>query len=656
MVEFPDGRIQLPDIGWDDHPKEKGGQKWVHLHPDEKITPKHVFHWIRRFLNWNYMCGECHTTNFQKNYDLETNTFKTTWSEIDVGCQACHGPGSNHVEWARSIKKTNYKKNGFEDKGLEVNLKSDDSEVQIEACGRCHARRNGLRKEYQYGKPFMDYYVPQVLIDPFYYPDGQILDEVYVYGSFIQSKKYEQGVRCTDCHNPHTARLRTYGNDLCIGCHSSAPPQQFTNLKEKDYNSPAHYFHKDDSPGAKCEECHMPETQYMIVDPRRDHKFQIPRPDLSVNLNIPNSCNRCHKDKSAQWAADKIDDWHPSTKDKRQKETHFAEIFDAGQKRKPEAEAGLIKIANDGSSPAIIRATALNILSEYRSNQAIDVTASALKDDDPLIRYEALRAISVLITKRVGNDDQKKKYSLLVPLLKDPIHAVRIEAARALTEVPAKLFNKDDLKDFKKVLDKYIERQESIADRPESHLNLGLMYENTGQNDMAEASYKTAIRLVNDFAPARFNLANFCNKLGRNEEAEKQFKEIIRLEPENGEAYYSLGLLLAEMDRLDDAVRSLSKAVELMPDRARTRYNYALTLRHLGRNTEAISEMLKAHQINQGNPGIVQAIAIFYIQEKEWTKALPYAEKLVELVPGTPGPEQMLMEIQQEIVNEGAMK
>ena len=392
MIEFPDGRIQLPDIGWDDHPKEEGGQQWVHLHPDEKITPKHIFHWTRRFLNWNYMCAECHSTNLQKNYDLGTNTFNTTWTEIDVGCQACHGPGSNHVEWARSAEGTENKEYIFEDMGLEVNYKAEDSDKQIEACARCHSRRNGLRKDYKYGQPLMDYYVPQVLTDPFYYSDGQILDEVYVYGSFVQSKKYQQGVRCSDCHNPHTARLHDYGNELCTGCHGSKPPEQYADLKEIDYDSPAHHFHKEGSPGAQCVECHMPETKYMAVDPRRDHKFQIPRPDLSVTLDVPNPCNRCHSDKKPEWAEEFVNKWYPDSMNT----DDTAEIFAAGQEGMPEAEEGLIKIIRDTERPDIIRATSLNILSAYRTNNAIVTTIKSLKDDDPLVRYEAVRGISLL--------------------------------------------------------------------------------------------------------------------------------------------------------------------------------------------------------------------------------------------------------------------
>ena len=649
MIEFPDGRIQLPDIGWDDHPADKGGQRWFHLHPEEKITPKHIFHWTRRFLNWNYMCGECHTTNFQKNYDLQTNTFNTTWTMINVGCQACHGPGSNHVRWARTVEKTESREYTFDEMGLEVNFKAEESHVQIEACARCHSRRNGLRKDYEYGKPFMDYYVARVLTDPLYYPDGQILDEVYVYGSFIQSKKYQQGVRCTDCHNPHTSRLNVLGNELCNVCHASSPSRHMESVALKDYDTPDHHFHEQGSPGAQCAECHMPETKYMIVDPRRDHKFQIPRPDLSLKLNIPNPCNRCHKDRSFQWAAEKVNEWYPLTKEIRDQETSDAEIFAAGQADKAEAVKGLIQVAGDESRPPIIRATALNILSRFRRQDALDITALNLKDDDPLVRYEAVRGISELLPKQMGIEAQKKKASLLLPLLKDNLRAVRSETARSLTEVPPDLIGQAMQPDFEKALEEYKERQDSIADRPESHLNLGIMHENLGQNDMAEASYKTALRLVPDFIPVMFNLANLYNRTGRNAEAEQQLNKIIEIEPDNGDAYYSLGLLLSEENRLDEAVKIFAQAVERMPARARVRYNYALTLRHLGQNSDALDEMIKAHETDKTDPRIVDAIAIFYIQEKQWEKALPYAQELVTLVPDAEGPKQMLRQIQQAL-------
>jgi len=649
MIKFPDGRIQALDIAWDTHSKEEGGQRWFHLHPDEEITPKHIFHWTRRFLNWNYMCAECHTTNLQKNYDLESNTFKTTWSEIDVGCQACHGPGSNHVEWAHYFQDTGTKKDRYINMGLEVNLKADDSQIQVEACARCHSRRSIVTGNYEYGKDLMDFYVPQVLVGPYYYADGQILEEVYVYGSFIQSKKYHQGVRCTDCHNPHTAKLRIPGNDLCNGCHGLTPSKQFKTIKPENYDSPEHHFHKQDSKGSLCVECHMPETKYMVVDPRRDHSFCMPRPDLTVKLGIPNACNRCHEDKTSQWSTDKVNEWYPLTKEIRENEIHFAEIFTEGQSGKPEAGPWLIKLAKDASQPAITRATALHILQRFNSSQTLNVISSSLNDASPLIRYESVRGVSALIPKMLETELQQKKLSLLAPLLNDPIRAVRTEAARALTEVPANLIDQAQLHNFGPALAEYKQRQQSIADRPESHLNLGLIYQNLGQNVLAETSYKNAIRLVSDFMPARFNLANFYNAIGRNKEAEQQFKQIVDLEPDNGEAYYSLGLLLAEMNRLDDAAGVLVKAVELIPDRPRIRYNYSLVLQHIGRNTEAEIEMLKAHQIDQSDPGFLHALTVFYMQHHQWEKAMPYAQKLVELAPELSDPKQMLKHIQQEM-------
>jgi predicted CXXCH cytochrome family protein len=649
MIKFPDGRIQVLDIAWNTHSNEKGGQKWFHLHPDEKITPNHIFHWTRRFLNWNYMCAECHTTNLQKNFDLKTNTFKTTWSEIDVGCQACHGHGSNHIEWARILQDTGENDNRYDNMGLEVNLKDTDSHIQVESCARCHARRNGLSMDYQYGKPFMDYYVPQVLIDPLYYPDGQILDEVYVYGSFIQSRKYHQGVRCSDCHNPHTARLRKTGNDLCNGCHGLTPSKQYDTIKSGNYDTPEHHFHKPDSPGAFCVECHMPETRYMIVDPRRDHSFRIPRPDLTIKLGIPNACNRCHEDKTPRWAMEKVNEWYPLTKDMREEEIHFAEVFAAGQAGKPGAALLLIKLVEDVSQPAIIRATALHILQRYKNATTLNVMSSSLSDKDALVRHEAVNGISALIPRTLGTEIQQRKLSLLAPLLSDPIRAVRTEAARALTEVPMDLMDDAKLHNFEAALDEYKQRQLSIGDRPEAHLNLGLLYQNLGQNDLAETSYKNAIQLVSDFIPARFNLANFYNAMGRNNEAEQQFKQIIDLEPDNGEAYYSLGLLLAEEKRLEEASDYLEKAANIIKTNTRVFYNWGLCLQHLGRQDEAKFAYLKALDIDGNDYSAMYALTILYVQQQNWQEAEIQAKHLLRLNPNSIEIDQLIRSIKQNM-------
>jgi len=652
VIEFPDGRMQVPGIAWDSRPLNREGGRWIRLYSGKSGHMAGVGGQVDGFLNWNSLCGDCHTTNFRKNYDLKTDTFKSAWSMIDVGCQACHGPGSNHVEWARSRGGTEGDESDNGDMGLAVKLGADDPRSLVEACARCHSSRLKLQKEYEYGKPFMDSYAPNVLTYPLYYPDGQIRDEAFVYGSYVQSKKYARGITCIDCHNPHTAMLRSYGNDLCVDCHSSPPAQQFSYLKDKDYNSPLHHFHKENSPGSLCVACHMPETPFMTADSHRDHSFQIPRPDLSIRLNIPNACNRCHADKSARWADKKIYEVHPISRRAHEMEEGFADVFSAGEEKKPEAEAGLIGIAGNGSLPAVIRATALNILSGYRSGKAAGITALCLVDEDPLVRYESVKGISAMISRTADAGDQQKKYSLLAPLLKDPVRAVRIVSARAVAEVPREIHDSANSHDFEQALEEYKEQLEYDAERPESHMRFGDLYQDLGQYDQAVESYETAFRLDDGFYPARYKLAELYKRTGSDAEAEQQYREIIRRDPEQARAYYLLGRMFSEEDRLDEAASLFGKAVEYMPGDASARYDYALTLRHLGRNEEALSEMLHAHDLDPKAPSVVQALAIFYIQDKQWEKALHFTELLIQLAPDAERPKHMLKQIQ-KVMREG---
>lgn len=217
-----------------------------------------------------------------------------------------------------------------------------------------------------------------------------------------------------------------------------------------------------------------------------------------------------------------------------------------------------------------------------------------LEDEHPLVRVQAVKGIGAI----AANYPEEKLFRL-APMLKDSSLEVRSETARALTELPQELLTQAQQEDFKKALQEYVHRQKGIADRPESHLNLGVMHQNLGQIHEAESSYLNALQLAHDFSPARFNLANLYNTSGKNGKAELQLREIIALEPENGEAYYSLGLLLAEINRFEEAVSFLSQAADLLPYHPRVRYNYSLALRHLGRNQEADAEMSKLYRTEQ---------------------------------------------------------
>jgi hypothetical protein len=317
LVEFPDGRLQAPSLAWDLRPRSAGGQRWFHLYPREKIDFRDELHWTKRSQNWNFMCADCHSTTVRKGYDAASDSFKTTWSEISVGCEACHGPGSRHLS----------------------NPKEKLATPGMDACAQCHARRSQIAEGFHGGKRFLDHYRPALLEPGLYHPDGQQRDEVYVWGSFLQSRMHRMGVTCGDCHEPHGAKLRAEGNAVCAKCHVPAK-----------YDAPAHHFHQA---GARCVDCHMPTENYMVVDPRRDHSFRVPRPDLSVSLGVPNACSACHADKGAKWAAAALVKRYGHRPEGFQR---FAATLAEG------ASIDLAALAADVSQPEIARASALAAL------------------------------------------------------------------------------------------------------------------------------------------------------------------------------------------------------------------------------------------------------------------------------------------------------
>ncbi|MGE5849128.1 MAG: cytochrome c3 family protein, partial [Candidatus Methylomirabilota bacterium] len=287
LIELPGGRIQALSIAWD-VPR----RRWFHLYPKERIDFRDELHWTRPAQNWNFMCAECHATDLTRNFDPSSRAYRTRWTRLGVGCQACHGPSSRHVEWARAGDKGA----GAEpSKGLPVNLKGADSTAEIEACARCHARRAPLGDGFRHEHRLMDDYLPALIDEGLYHADGQILDEVFEYGSFLQSRMHAAGLRCSDCHEPHGLKLRAPGNAVCTTCHTAGPPAALPHvntreLKAMEYDAPNHHFHKPGGPGSRCVDCHAPARTYVVVNPRRDHSFRIPRPDLSVKLGTPNAC------------------------------------------------------------------------------------------------------------------------------------------------------------------------------------------------------------------------------------------------------------------------------------------------------------------------------------------------------------------------------
>ncbi len=590
LLDAGGGRLQALPIAWD-----VAGRRWFALY-DEPTPPGDLLHWSSALLNWNAMCADCHSTDVRRGFDPETNRYATSWSGIDVGCQACHGPGSAHVAAAEA----------GDAGGLLVGFAADAPRAEIDACAPCHARRHPVSAGYRHGEPLLDHYLPALLDEGLYHADGQMLDEVYVYGSFVQTPMYARGVRCSDCHDPHSARLVAEGNAVCTQCHQSEPPARFPSLAARVYDAPEHHHHEPGAAGSACVDCHMPARTYMGVDPRRDHSFRVPRPDLAVGLGTPDACSGCHAGRDAAWAADVVRAWFPAG---RSGAAHFAPALAAGRAGAPGADAELVRLAADPSQAAIVRATALSLLRRYPGESALESLTRALGDPEPLLRAVAANVLAGFASPALPRGLQRQLSRPLVPLLRDPRLAVRLEAVRALSVLAPDVLDGAEQAALAAALEELEAVHRARADDPGAHLALAVVQANQGRLREAEASYRAALRLQPAFVPARFNLATLYNQQGRNAEAERELRAVLAAAPDHGDGHYSLGLLLAELGRLEEAERHLARAADALPERARVRYNHGLALQQLGRLGEARRALEQAAALEPGDPEIARALA-----------------------------------------------
>ena len=520
LVEFPDGRLQALSLAWDSRPKEKGGQRWFHLYPNEEIKHDDILHWTKLNQNWNFMCAECHSTGVRKNYDATSDRFATTWSEISVGCEACHGQGSNHVAWAHDKQSWwPFGKPAIPDMGLLVrfgerngvawNHNTDTGQPErstapaklrkeVETCGLCHARRAQFSEDWIPGQWLSDTHAVALLSRGLYSADGQMLDEVYNYGSFKQSKMFAAGVTCSDCHDPHSAKLRLSGDAVCLQCHSS-----------DKYANATHKHHDGVNPPLACVSCHMPARTYMVIDTRHDHSFRVPRPDLSVKLGTPNACNDCHKEKSAEWAASAIEAWYGPNREGFQT---YAAAFHAAWTDQSDAAELLAAVATDRNAPAFARASALTELGSRVSPSTISLARNGLYDPDPMVRIGALDMLEGVPGAQL--------WPILSPLLSDSNRGVRLRAVSLLADVPDAGQPPADRERFGRAVGEFVAAQRLNADRPEARATLGNFYVRRGLMADAETEYKAALRLSPYHAPAAVNLADLYGQLGKDVEGE----------------------------------------------------------------------------------------------------------------------------------------
>lgn len=598
LIPFGDGRLQALSIAWDSRPAEEGGQRWFHLYPDQSVTFDDELHWTRPSQNWNHMCAECHSTDLKKGFDAASNSFSTTWREIDVACEACHGPGQAHVEAARAgdgagglVVRLDERK-GVEwtmdaASGIAKRSAPRTGEVEIQLCARCHSRRGIFSEDYVHGRHLMQTHRPALLEDGLYYADGQILDEVYVYGSFVQSRMYQAGVTCSDCHEPHSLKLRAEGDGVCLQCHAAGK-----------YQVDAHHHHAEaeDGRGAACVDCHMPSRNYMVVDPRRDHSLRIPRPDLSARLDVPNACNGCHADKNADWAAASMDGWYGTA----WRKPHFATAIAAGRRGDASALSDLLQLAADHTQPAIARGTALSLLRGRGNPETLSALRQGLDDPDPLVRLGVFGALEGVPPVTI--------YTLARTALDDAERGIRIEAARTMAMLRGEL-REPEAGQLEQAIAELEAEAALNADRAEALLNLGNFRARAGDLAGAERAFREAMARDERFVPAYVNLADLFRSMGQDGEGEMVLDDGLKRTAGHPTLHYAMGLLKVRQKDMPAALEHLAAASSGAPEQAHYAYVYALALDAAGQTAKAVLVLQGARARHPKDGALKQALS-----------------------------------------------
>jgi tetratricopeptide (TPR) repeat protein len=588
LVPFPGGRLQAVDMAYDPRSNE-----WFNVFEEENRQLHEWGFWKNRGLNWNSQCAFCHMTNLRKGYDEATDTYRTTWDSMGIGCSQCHGHMPAHA--ANPTNKV-------------VEAERIAKAQSIENCGSCHARREELTGAFRPGGNFDDHYRLQLADTPgVYYADGQVLMEDFEYTSFRLSRMGHKGVICLDCHNPHSGKLLTpaANNMLCLTCHL-APGQRGAIVVDLL----THSRHKPGSTGDLCIECHMPVTHYMARDPRRDHGFTIPDPLLTKELGIPNACNRCHTNvqETVEWAAGWTEKWYGPKMERRTRAR--ARLVARAQRDDPSVVPDLLAFARQ-EEIAAWRATLVQLLDAWSSRPEVrSFLEASLAHESPLVRAAAIRGL--------GNT--RNAYALLKPLRHDPSRLVRIDAAWATlnaiegekpsideveaylrhnSDQPAGAFRRSQYElavQRPREAEAWLRKALAWDNSPQMHQLLGQFLNGQGRQEEALQELLKARDMAPNVADMHFVLALCYAEAGQTGLAIASLEKTVELDPAYGRAWYNLGLGYAQLERLPDALKALDRAEALMPDSPEPAYAAAtihLRLGETAKSGEAARRALK---------------------------------------------------------------
>jgi tetratricopeptide (TPR) repeat protein len=614
LVEGTGGRMQTLEVAFD--PKRN---EWFDVYGDEDRKPGEWGHWTGRGMNWNAMCANCHNTRLRKNYDEAADTYRTTMAEMSVGCESCHGPMKAHVEWRKRYPGS---------KDADPTVKKFTRDQVFDTCGFCHARRRELTGDFVPGDSFAQHFhLTTVDESDLYFPDGQIRDELYEYGSFHGSKMHTAGVRCADCHEPHTAKPRLAGNALCLRCHTGAPGQIPDSTVIAPVIDPvAHSFHKADSAGAQCVNCHMPVTTYMQRHPRHDHSFPIPDPLLTKEHRVPNACNKCHTDKDADWSLAATEKWW-GEKMKRPSRERAQTVAAARTGTLPSGAPLLTLLRNEPN--AYWKASLIRLLGAWSADAEVSrAFLEYAQHPDPLVRTAAVHAL-----ESVGGQFGDAAQKTIARHIEDTERAVRVAAMSALHAAPN--FQSRAYREL-------MHAHDLAADQPAGQLQKGAWAHAHGDAACALKHFERAVSWDPYSGGIRNEYAQLLAAMGRTQDVLTQMQEAVRLEPKQAEFRFNLALTWHEAGNTRNAVKEFEEAVRLDSKHARAWYNLGLAQDVLGDSAAAVVSLRKGEAADPRDPLIPFARATIHERLRQLPEAREAAQRALMIQPDFREAHQLL--------------
>jgi tetratricopeptide (TPR) repeat protein len=609
LVPADAGRMQVTELAYDPAQVD-----WFDVYGEEDRHAGEWGHWTGHGMTWNSMCASCHNTALQKNYEITADAYHTTMVEHGVGCESCHGPMADHNAWQAAHPK----------QGGDPTIKKPGREELFALCGSCHSRRGDLTGDFRPGQKYADHF-SLVIPDEtdLFYPDGQVHDEDFEFTAFSGSRMHAAGVRCSDCHEPHSAKVRIPGDNLCMVCHAApAPPAP-------KIDPATHSHHKTGERGDHCVDCHMPQTVYMQRHARHDHGFTVPDPLMTRDFGIPNACNRCHTDRSADWSLQSVEEWYG---DKMQRPTRARTQVLARARRGDAASVpDLIHLMKQETN-GFWRAVSANFVKRWISDpQVVAALSAGLGDSNALARSMSIRALEPL-------SNEEPIHAGLTNALSDPVREVRLDAAWALratldtNSVPGR---------------ELLAHLDFNADQPSGALQAGVFHLDRGDVASALTWFKRAVQGDGNSAPLRQALAVALSDAGKSREAVTELETACKLAPQEAEYRYKFGLARNEVGDLEGAKTALAEAVKLDPALAPAWYNLGLAENASGKPEAALEALVRAESLDARSAQIPFARATILARLGRTDEARLAARRALEIQPGYPQAAALLQELGQ---------